>query len=213
MGKKFIFMSKSSTEKKNYRLSYSYYNDDELKELFNPKYHKYINDLNEDHNKVFNSRFKGDLINQMCNTDIEYFMNGLNLTYTDRASMFASVEVRVPFIDKDVITSAMTIKSKFKFKYGQSKYILKKVAEKYLPKKLIYRRKASFGAPIRSWISGELSAMVDELLSETNINKRNIFNYEKIKLLIENDRKGIEDNAYRIYQLLTLELWLREYLD
>ena len=55
--------------------------------------------------------------------------------------------------------------------------------------------------------------MVDELLSETNINKRNIFNYEKIKLLIENDRKGIEDNAYRIYQLLTLELWLREYLD
>ena len=91
--KKFIFMSKSSTEK-NYRLSYSYYNDDELKELFNPKYHKYINDLNEDHNKVFNSRFKGDLINQMCNTDIEYFMNGLNLTYTDRASMFASVEVK-----------------------------------------------------------------------------------------------------------------------
>ncbi len=55
--------------------------------------------------------------------------------------------------------------------------------------------------------------MVDELLSEENINKRGFVNYSFVRTMIEKDRKGEEDNAYQIYQLLTLELWCREYLD
>ena len=127
--------------------------------------------------------------------------------------MAASVEVRVPFIDKLVITKAMEIPSHLKIKNGESKYILKKAAEKTLPKKIIYRPKAAFGAPIRSWISNDLRGMVDELLSEQIIVKRGFVNYAVVKQLIENDRNGIADNAYQIYQLLTLELWCREYLD
>ncbi|MFH7031118.1 MAG: asparagine synthase-related protein, partial [Heteroscytonema crispum UTEX LB 1556] len=73
--------------------------------------------------------------------------------------------------------------------------------------------KAAFGAPIRSWISNDLRPMVDELLSEENINGRGILNYDKVKKIIDNDRKGIDDNAYQIYQFLTLELWCREFLD
>jgi asparagine synthase (glutamine-hydrolysing) len=140
-------------------------------------------------------------------------MLGLNITYTDRASMAASVEVRVPFIDKLVITKAMQVPGGLKIKNGESKYILKKAAEKFLPKKIIYRSKASFGAPIRSWISGDLKPMVDELLSKENIIKRGFFNFEFVKKIIDNDRNSVEDNAYQIYQLLTLELWCREYLD
>ena len=55
--------------------------------------------------------------------------------------------------------------------------------------------------------------MVDELLSEQAITKRGFVNYAVVKKLIDNDRNGIEDNAYQVYQLLTLELWCREYLD
>jgi asparagine synthase (glutamine-hydrolysing) len=127
--------------------------------------------------------------------------------------MAASVEVRVPFIDKELISMAMRIDGSLKYKNGETKYILKKVAEKYLPRQIIYRPKASFGAPIRSWISKELKNMVDELLSKEAVEKRGIFNYSFVKQLIDNDRKGIVDNAYRIYQLLTIELWCREYLD
>jgi asparagine synthase (glutamine-hydrolysing) len=141
------------------------------------------------------------------------FMLGLNLTYSDRASMAASVEVRVPFIDKALITQAMKIAGALKIKDGISKYVLKKAAEKYLPKEIIYRAKASFGAPIRSWISNELKDMVDNLLSEENIKKRGFLNYPFVRNLIDNDRNGQSDNAYQIYQLLTLELWCREYLD
>jgi len=198
---------------KAYMRSYSYYDSLQLKELLKKEYWTAIDLINDEHRSIFNSKYKEDIINQICHTDINMFMLGLNLTYTDRASMAASVEVRVPFIDKLVITSAMQTPGNLKIKNGISKYILKKAAEKILPNKIIYRPKASFSAPIRSWISNDLRQMVDELLSEANISKRGFLNYEFVKKLIENDRSGYEDGAYQIYQLLTLELWCREYLD
>lgn len=196
-----------------YMRSYSYYDSAELKELLTPSYWAAIEQINNEHKEIFDAKFKDDAINRICNTDISLFMLGLNLTYTDRASMAASVEVRVPFIDKLVITKAMQVPGYLKIKHGESKYILKKAAEKFLPKKIIYRPKASFGAPIRSWISGDLKNMVDDLLSKENIQKRGFFNFEFIKKIIDDDRTGFEDNAYQIYQLLTLELWCREYID
>ncbi len=196
-----------------YMRSYSYFDRAELKELLKPSYWTAIEEINEEHKKTFEAKFKDDSINGICNTDLSMFMLGLNLSYTDRASMAASVEVRVPFIDKIVITKAMQVPGNLKFKDGKSKYILKKAAESFLPKKIIYRPKASFGAPIRSWISNDLKEMVDNLLSKENIEKRGFFNYQFVNKMIDNDRKGIDDNAYQIYQLLTLELWCREYLD
>ncbi|MGN6532208.1 MAG: asparagine synthase (glutamine-hydrolyzing) [Ginsengibacter sp.] len=196
-----------------YMRSYSYFDHAELKALLTPDYWTAIEQINDEHKRTFEAKFKNDPINRICNTDLSMFMLGLNLTYTDRASMAASVEVRVPFIDKLVITKAMQVPGNLKYKDGESKYILKKAAETFLPGKIIYRPKASFGAPIRSWISNDLKDMVDDLLSKENIEKRGFFNYEFINKMIDNDRKGIDDNAYQIYQLLTLELWCREYLD
>jgi asparagine synthase (glutamine-hydrolysing) len=196
-----------------YMRSYSYYDTKELNELLRSDYLPAIEEIKQEHKMLFNSKYKGDLINQICHIDTHMFMQGLNLTYSDRASMAASVEVRVPFIDKIVVTKAMQIPGRLKITKGISKYILKKAAEKFLPKEIIYRPKASFGAPLRSWISTDLRTMVDELLSEEVINKRGFLNYSFVKKLIDKDRKGEEDNAYQIYQLLTLELWCREYVD
>jgi len=209
--KKFIMFAESASSEA-YRLSYSYFLPKQIQNLFNFDVSKEINLIIEEHSDLFNSGYD-DIINKMCYTDISMFMNGLNLTYSDRASMAASVELRVPFIDKEVAEFAMSIPGKYKYKCGESKYILKKVAEKYLPKEIIYRPKASFGAPIRSWISNDLSEMVDDLLSESTIKHRGLFNYNQIKDIIQVDRNGKEDKAYQIYQLLTLELWLRNFID
>ena len=152
-----------------YMRSYSYYDRAELSKLLQPAYVPAIEKIFVEHKQIFEAKFKNDPINRICNTDLSMFMLGLNLTYTDRASMAASVEVRVPFIDKLVITNAMQVPGKLKYKNGESKYILKKAAERFLPKKIIYRPKASFGAPIRSWISNDLKEMVDDLLSKENI--------------------------------------------
>ena len=196
-----------------YMKSYSYYSAEELQQLFKNNISKEYAALRKSHKELFNKGYHDDFINKMCYTDLYMFMQGLNLTYTDRASMAASVEVRVPFIDKRVIELAMKLPGHLKYKRGQSKYILKKVSEKFLPNEIIYRPKASFGAPIRSWISKDLQPMVDDLLSRKNVDKRGVFNYTFVKQLIENDRSGKEDNAYRIYQLLTFELWCQQYLD
>lgn len=196
-----------------YMRSYSYFDSKELRELLKPKYIPAIEQIKQGHKQLFNSKFKGDVVNQMCYVDTQMFMQGLNLTYSDRASMAASVEIRVPFIDKMVVTKAMQIPGNLKIKKGVSKYILKKVAENFLPKKIIYRPKASFGAPIRSWITKDLKPMIDDLLSEENINKRGFVDYSFVKKIINKDRSGEADYAYQIYQLLTLELWCREFID
>lgn len=210
--KRFLSFAELSPEEA-YMQSYSYYSGQELQQLFTQDISQPYQVLREEHKHFYTDNDYTDPINKMCNADIHLFMTGLNLTYTDRASMAASVEVRVPFIDKEVVEMALQIAGDLKYKNKQQKYILKKVAEKYLPHSIIYRPKASFGAPIRSWISHELRGLTDELLSEQQVKKRGLFNYSFIKKLINEDRQGVADHAYRIYQLITLELWIREYVD
>lgn len=197
-----------------YQRSYSYYDSHELSLLFTQDVTSEVNEIINSHRFLFNEAYEDkDYVNKMCFTDMHYFMQGLNLTYTDRASMAASVEVRVPFIDKEMIDVALAIKGDLKFKNRTQKYLLKKMAEKYLPKEIIYRPKASFGAPIRSWISGSLSPMVNDLLNSDSIKNRGIFNPKFVERLIKEDKEGKKDNAYQIYQLLTIELWFREFVD
>lgn len=208
------FLSLSSTNKNDaYLRSYTYYSANELNQLLTFNASDEVALLEQQHRTIFNSHYSNDLVNQVCYTDTKMFMNGLNLTYSDRASMAASVELRVPFIDKQLVSFAMTIEGKHKFKNGQSKYILKKAAEKWLPEEIIYRPKASFGAPIRSWISKDLKPMVNDLLSRESIVKRGLFNPDYVQKLISDDEAGKKDNAYRIYQLLTIELWLQNFMD
>ena len=210
--KKFLSFAEMPDEEA-YRMSYSYYTQRDLEKVFQGDIKKEIRNIYDKHKNIFTQCYSDDLVNQMCFTDINMFMVGLNLAYTDKSSMAASVEVRVPFIDKRFISHAMSIPGKFKFRQNESKYILKKAAEDFLPKEIIYRAKASFGAPIRSWISGELRPIIDELLSKENIEKRGIFNHKEIKQMIQEDRRGVVDNAYKIYHLLTIELWFQEFID
>lgn len=196
-----------------YMRSYSYYSKAEICELFKHNFDNDIEQMYDDHRSIFCKIDEFDLINKMCYTDINMFMLGLNLTYTDRASMAASVEVRVPFIDKELVELSMAIEGKYKIYKNISKYVLKKVAAHYLPDEIVFRPKASFGMPIRAWVSLDLKEMIDDLLSVENLKKRNIFDPLLVRKIIEDDRAGKEDNAYRIYQFLTLELWLRRYLD
>ncbi|MTI38028.1 asparagine synthase (glutamine-hydrolyzing), partial [Fulvivirga lutimaris] len=116
-----------------YQRSYSYYDSNELNNLFTGDVTTQTNEMINSHRSIFNEAYGDkDYINKMCFTDMHYFMQGLNLTYTDRASMAASVEVRVPFIDKEVVELALAIKGDLKYKNKTQKYLLKKVGERHL---------------------------------------------------------------------------------
>jgi asparagine synthase (glutamine-hydrolysing) len=137
-------------------------------------------------------------------------MVSLNLKYTDLASMAASTEVRVPYIDMEVIKIAFQINSKFKIKNNEQKFILKKVAEKWLPNEIIYRPKAGFTLPLRAWIKKDLNSVVSEyILSENGLKKRSIFKESFLKKIVYDEHSDKEDNSQKIWQLLTLEQWFR----
>jgi asparagine synthase (glutamine-hydrolysing) len=138
-------------------------------------------------------------------------MLGLNLTYTDRASMAASTEVRVPFIDREVIQAAMQMPGRQKLQGSTGKYLLKKVAKKWLPHDIIYRPKAGFGAPLRAWIRHDLREQIDDyVLSDHGLLSRGFLNPVRVREIVIADRAGQADYSQQIWQFLTLEIWLRE---
>ena len=96
----------------------------------------------------------------MCLTDSRMFLPGLNLTYTDRSTMAASTEVRVPFVDVEVVKAAFRIPGSRKVAHRQGKVALKEAALSILPKEIVYRPKGLFSAPLRAWMSRDLAPLV-----------------------------------------------------
>jgi asparagine synthase (glutamine-hydrolysing) len=85
--------------------------------------------------------------------------------------------------------------------------------ESVLPKEVIRRRKAGFGAPIRSWLVGELKPLVDEALSRERVTARGLFDPDEVERILAANEEGRADNALRIWALLTIELWQQTFLD
>jgi asparagine synthase (glutamine-hydrolysing) len=82
-----------------------------------------------------------------------------------------------------------------------------------LPHEVIWRPKAGFGAPIRSWLAGDLKPMVEDLLSPETVRARGLFDPDEVQRIVSANSANAEDNAIRIWALLTLEIWQRTYLD
>ncbi len=110
----------------------------------------------------------------MCLADSRLFMPGLNLTYTDRASMAASTEVRVPFVDPLVFEAAFSLPGSDKIRGRVQKAALKDAARAWLPDEIIDRPKASFGAPLRAWVTNDLRELVDDVLVSRRAGRRRV---------------------------------------
>jgi asparagine synthetase B (glutamine-hydrolysing) len=93
------------------------------------------------------------------------------------------------------------------------KCIFKRSFEAVLPHDVVWRRKAGFGAPIRAWLVGDLKGMVHDLLSSEAVRARGLFDPTEVERLIRANETGQEDNALRVWALLTLELWYRTFID
>jgi asparagine synthase (glutamine-hydrolysing) len=150
-------------------------------------------------------------LTKMCLNDTKTFLPGHNLTYSDKASMAASVETRPPLVDHRIAEFMFTLPPHLRIKFNNQKYLLKKVSERYIPLEVIKRPKAPFGSPLRSWLRGSLSEMVDDLLSESSIKNRGFYDVATVRDIIEKDRSGAEDNAHYIWILLNNELWFRTF--
>jgi asparagine synthase (glutamine-hydrolysing) len=145
--------------------------------------------------------------------ELKTFLVDHNLNYTDKMSMAVGVEARVPYLDYDVVSFTRKIPSALKMHNNEVKYILKKVAERYLPHDVIYRSKTGFGAPVRQWITKDLSQLIEQRLSKEQLKKRDIFDADKVWKLIEANKLGNIDASYSIWALLAIESWLIQFVD
>jgi asparagine synthase (glutamine-hydrolysing) len=169
------------------------------------------------HRRSFEAVHDTDFLNQMLYLDTKIFMVSLNLNYNDKMSMASSVEVRVPFLDRELAEfSAWNIPPDLKLKglfRPTTKHIFRRAMRDVLPAEVLRQPKAGFAAPVDYWLANDLREMVDDLLSETNILKRGLFRPEAVRRFVEEHRSGAEDWSMQIWQFLTLENWMRIFLD
>ena len=152
-------------------------------------------------------------LTKICLCDSKIYLPDHNLTYSDKAMMAAGVEGRPPLIDHRIVELMFRLSPEFRIKGNTQKYLLKKVAEKYLPKEIIYRSKAPFSAPMRGWLKNELKEMVHDILSVDSIKKRGIYNSSYVMDIIDKNEKGITDNSQLIWRLMVNELWFRTFFS
>ena len=196
-------------EEPRFRRSYTLYDPDELAALVSPDLAGYVDQVIAEHSEIYNDNSLRDEVNRMCLADARLFLPGLNLAYTDRASMAASVEVRVPFVDPVVARAAFSIAGSDKIRRRQGKVALKRAAESWLPREIVYRPKASFSAPLRAWVRNDLQELIHDVLVGGELVESGMIRRDALLRLIQDEQAGREDRAKQIWQLLTLELWYR----
>jgi asparagine synthase (glutamine-hydrolysing) len=123
------------------------------------------------------------------------------------------VEVRVPFLDLDLVEHAARIPLGIKQRGRVGKWVLKKAMEPYLPHDVIYRPKTGFGAPLRRWMRHELRPLLGDLLSADSLKRRGLFEPAAVQRLIAQNDSGQVDAAYTLLSLLSIEIWCRAYVD
>ncbi len=146
----------------------------------------------------------------MCLADARLFLPGLNLAYTDRASMAASTEIRVPFVDVEVVRAAFSLPGPAKIAGRSGKAALKAVAERWLPKAVVHRPKSLFSAPLRAWVGRDLARFVDDVVLGGELVASGFLQRREVERLVEEERTGREDRSKQIWHLLSLELWYRQ---
>jgi asparagine synthase (glutamine-hydrolysing) len=169
------------------------------------------------HREAFEQVKDADFLNQMLYLDTKIFMTSLNLIYNDKMSMASSVEVRVPFLDRELaefaawnVPPALKLKG---FLRPTTKYIFRKAMQDILPREVLEQPKAGFAAPVDYWLANDLKEMVDDLLSPSQIRKRAIFRPQAVRRFVDEHRNGAQDWSMQIWQFLTLEIWMQTFLD
>jgi asparagine synthase (glutamine-hydrolysing) len=142
-----------------------------------------------------------------------FFLGDHNLTYTDKMSMMAGVETRVPLLDIELIDFAARVPVDWKQHGLTTKWILKQSQIGRLPNANIFRPKTGFGAPLRNWLHSEMRDMVEDLTSPSTIRDRGLFDLCSVGRLQSAYARGEVDGAYTLLSVMCVELWCRRFVD
>ena len=145
--------------------------------------------------------------------DVKTYLVDDIMTKVDKMSMAVSLESREPLLDHKLLEFAATVPIGLKLKNRRSKYLLRRLLERRIPKAIVDRPKHGFEAPIGEWLRGPLAPMVDGLLTDGRLRDRGIFDDRAVAGVWHEHRDGRQDHRHRLWSLVMLELWFRQFVD
>ena len=180
-----------------------------ISQIQNPS--DWLKDSNE-YESVFNDnedRFKElDSVEIMMAYDLISYLPTDILTKVDRAAMSVSLETRVPFLDPDVIEFSASLPMEFKIRNGVTKWLLREVLYKHVPKDLIERPKMGFAVPLAEWLRGPLKDWAESLLDEKRLHQEGFFNVEFVRDKWSEHISGRRNWSHQLWNVLMFQAWL-----
>lgn len=150
---------------------------------------------------------------RMQERDLMVYLPNHNLLYTDRMSMAVGLEVRVPFLDVEVLNTVLRYPPRWKLARANTKVLLRDAAQGVVPSEIIGRRKGGFGAPYRKWLRYDLAEMWEDLMNETAVKRRGWFDPAALRDARRRSQEGKADLYMLQWAALTIELWARRFID
>jgi asparagine synthase (glutamine-hydrolysing) len=145
---------------------------------------------------------QNDIINKSLYLDCKILLPDWYLVKGDRATMCNSLEMRNPFLDKDLAEFLFSLSGKWKVRNGVTKYVLKKIAAQYIDPQIIYRPKGGFGVPLDKWIKTELKPL---------FMPSPFFNRAYVEKIFREHLSGQRDNQFLLLRIFNLNYFLNKY--
>ena len=150
-------------------------------------------------------------IERLMHVDLRLWLPDDLLVKVDRATMAHSLEARVPYLDHRFVEFVAALEPGFKQSGDTRKYLLKKLAEKFLPREIVHRRKQGFVMPLSEWLAGGLKPQVERSLGPAGLARRGLFRAGALGGLLDEHRSGRRNHAGRLWALTVLELWFERH--
>lgn len=211
-------IERESKEQWKWRSKLFVFTEEEKKKLYSTAISlKNKVDTNKHLKNYFNRLTARDPLNRILEAEFKSFLPDQVMTFVDRLSMAHSLEVRSPYLDHNFVNFVGGISDNLKIKDGETKYVLKQAALKYLPKEIVFRKKEGFVTPTRPLIK-EVEDYVRETLSLGNLKEHGLFKKEVVNKLLNNfynkkNSKDIQERlSYKILNLLSFQVWYNLYM-
>ena len=159
------------------------------------------------------ARARTDPLNARLETDRELFLPGDLLPKVDRMSMAHSLEVRVPYLDNELLDLLTGLPGRLKVGWLKNKRLLRRCSAAILPREIAARRKQGFDVPISTWLRGPLREPLTDYLSAATVRRRGLFRGEQVGAWVREHLEGTADHGERLWLLLAFEGWQQQALD